>query len=733
MSATPQVRPSESEISPIDSGDPIELLRNVVSQLRSSNGGLPDKAQVTKLLEEAHEALERANVIARAMAECQECLDAAEFDRALQSIDAGLIAYPDDPALVLRRREVESQQQAFDRAARIRIALEEADWFAGQNRIDLAVQSLKEVNAELGGEAVLISRLQEIEALLPAWEQARNVQVILTRATELEQSQQWEAALMVLEEGLQSYADAAELAGAAQRLRNRLVRQERQRKLARRLERIRQQIAAQLWRQAGTLLESTQTEFPGEPELNSLRAEIGAGLRSDECQAVAAEVRQFLADGELEEAEQALSRGRQSLGPEPVLELLQQELESDRDYREELRAAQICLGRGQLEEAEHILAAIADSPRPEALALLRAVKQARDAKEEDNFFDRGREKALALMQQAQFAQAADLLCNLLSLFPGDAILERDLAAARNGLKREPPETAKAAEAEDRAASPVVSTTPQSGTISSAPGGQSAPSRFRRATVIGSASLLVIAATGAALKRAHRSAPIDKPPVAAALVQTPAESRVPATQATTVPPAPPEAKAIQKASPTEPNAVTAAVIGPRVSQMQPLRQFVPPNSKQMADRPDSALPLPPGTESIRTAEPVRVLPGNLGGSVNAPAPPPPAPPKASPVPAVAERPSVPVGGRLKEAQLIRRIMPVYPPMARQRGISGSVKMEATVDEHGNVADVKVLSGHVMLVPAAKAALLQWKYVPAILNDRPVLTTVAVQIVFGDQNK
>jgi hypothetical protein len=38
-----------------------------------------------------------------------------------------------------------------------------------------------------------------------------------------------------------------------------------------------------------------------------------------------------------------------------------------------------------------------------------------------------------LIQQRQFAQAADLLRNLLALFPGDSILERDLVVAQNGL------------------------------------------------------------------------------------------------------------------------------------------------------------------------------------------------------------------------------------------------------------------------------------------------------------
>jgi hypothetical protein len=112
---------------------------------------------------------------------------------------------------------------------------------------------------------------------------------------------------------------------------------------------------------------------------------------------------------------------------------LRKELQSGREYRETLRTAQILFGRRQLREAERILSKLVDENRPEAQALLDALKGARADADEENFCERGREKALELIQQRQFAQAADLLRNLLALFPGDSILERDLVVAQNGL------------------------------------------------------------------------------------------------------------------------------------------------------------------------------------------------------------------------------------------------------------------------------------------------------------
>ena len=119
------------------------------------------------------------------------------------------------------------------------------------------------------------------------------------------------------------------------------------------------------------------------------------------------------------------------LGEEPILRELQEELEADKRYRDEWRTAQILFGRRQLKEAEQILTRLAAEKRPEAQALLETVREARSASEEEDFYNRGREKALKLIQQQQLEQAADLLRNLLSLFPGDPILERDLQSVQS--------------------------------------------------------------------------------------------------------------------------------------------------------------------------------------------------------------------------------------------------------------------------------------------------------------
>ena len=65
------------------------------------------------------------------------------------------------------------------------------------------------------------------------------------------------------------------------------------------------------------------------------------------------------------------------------------------------------------------------------------------------------------------------------------------------------------------------------------------------------------------------------------------------------------------------------------------------------------------------------------------------------------------------------------------VQGSVILEAIIDREGRVENLKVLSGHPLLVPAAFEAVQQWRYRPTLLNGQPVevLTQVTVNFSLG----
>jgi TonB family protein len=90
--------------------------------------------------------------------------------------------------------------------------------------------------------------------------------------------------------------------------------------------------------------------------------------------------------------------------------------------------------------------------------------------------------------------------------------------------------------------------------------------------------------------------------------------------------------------------------------------------------------------------------------------------------------LPVGGDVKQAQLIKSVPPTYPAMAKTQRVSGNVKIDALIDASGNVSSMSVLSGPAMLHQAALAAVKQWRYQPAELDGKPTSMHLTVTVQF-----
>ena len=118
----------------------------------------------------------------------------------------------------------------------------------------------------------------------------------------------------------------------------------------------------------------------------------------------------------------------------------------------------------------------------------------------------------------------------------------------------------------------------------------------------------------------------------------------------------------------------------------------------------------------------VLGGILGGVPSAAPPPPPPPPKA----VTPQR--IRVGGNVQAANLINQVRPVYPPLAKQARISGTVELSAIIGKDGRVQDLKVVRGHPLLVQAALDAVKNWIYKPTLLNGEPVEVSTTIDVNF-----
>jgi TonB family protein len=88
----------------------------------------------------------------------------------------------------------------------------------------------------------------------------------------------------------------------------------------------------------------------------------------------------------------------------------------------------------------------------------------------------------------------------------------------------------------------------------------------------------------------------------------------------------------------------------------------------------------------------------------------------------------IAGNVQEAQINKRVPPVYPPLARQTKVSGIVKLHVLIDRLGNVIELQAISGHPLLIQSAMDAVKQWQYKPTLLNGRPVLVETEVNVIF-----
>ncbi|HMJ23862.1 MAG TPA: TonB family protein [Terriglobales bacterium] len=89
---------------------------------------------------------------------------------------------------------------------------------------------------------------------------------------------------------------------------------------------------------------------------------------------------------------------------------------------------------------------------------------------------------------------------------------------------------------------------------------------------------------------------------------------------------------------------------------------------------------------------------------------------------------PISRGVSGGVLVHRVLPVYPSAARQSHVQGTVVLEGTVSERGQVEDLQVVSGPPLLAEAAMDAVRKWRYTPYLLNGMPVRKQTRINISF-----
>ena len=84
--------------------------------------------------------------------------------------------------------------------------------------------------------------------------------------------------------------------------------------------------------------------------------------------------------------------------------------------------------------------------------------------------------------------------------------------------------------------------------------------------------------------------------------------------------------------------------------------------------------------------------------------------------------------IPEWKLLRKVDPQYPSTALQHRIQGIVRFNATIGKDGHIERLRLVSGHPLLVRAAREAVQQWIYRPTVLGGRPVRVITQIEVPF-----
>ncbi len=183
-----------------------------------------------------------------------------------------------------------------------------------------------------------------------------------------------------------------------------------------------------------------------------------------------------------------------------------------------------------------------------------------------------------------------------------------------------------------------------------------------------------------------------------------------------------------AAPPAPHITSIGIKPFHAATSRPLFQVAPPRVfvARIMSSPSNVTP-PPDFGVVGSAGDNSGANGVAGvpGSIIGVLPPPAEPPAAKPA-----RQSGPIriGGGVSESLLIHKVQPTYPPIAKSARVQGTVEFTAIIGRTGQIENLQLVRGHPLLVNAAKAAVLQWRYRPTLLNGQPVEVITDILVNF-----
>jgi TonB family protein len=82
----------------------------------------------------------------------------------------------------------------------------------------------------------------------------------------------------------------------------------------------------------------------------------------------------------------------------------------------------------------------------------------------------------------------------------------------------------------------------------------------------------------------------------------------------------------------------------------------------------------------------------------------------------------------EKMLTSKVPPIYPLLAKQSRIQGTVILKAIIGIDGSIEVLHLIQGHPLLAQAAMDAVKRWKYKPYLSNGKPVEVETMITVNF-----
>ncbi len=366
----------------------------------------------------SHEESEKARVREDQMIRYREIREEGRLDEACALLETLRSEYPDSEAWLSEHQALLALIRERDKERAIRHALEKGKELLEGGHPASTIQLLEGTMATAGHEPDLDELLGRAVAVQAEIERRNDVSSRASRAAEYERAGEWDAALALLQQGLDLHGPEPELQAIAERLIRRISLRDLQQK-------IEQYIQRRDWDGATVSLKAAAVAHPREAIWNDFAEQVRAGRLKQE-------IEQSLAQGDLEVARQQLENARRSNVRLTRVDVLESELIGAEVRRSSLSRAEGLTAVCEYQQAEAILSELLqrNGNDPEVVSRLGIVRQQREQQERDAQLREGRARVQHLIQEHNFDEAIHILRGLLKDFRSDISLEEDLLKAQ---------------------------------------------------------------------------------------------------------------------------------------------------------------------------------------------------------------------------------------------------------------------------------------------------------------